>query len=108
MKPVVLLIGRLPGVIGGIAQQLQDLPVEWLGAHNREEVIRQIEAEPKIVCAIMGAGLDDAIRGELVGVIASRRADIPIHLKERSSGPDGLAPFVRRIVEGTVLARASA
>jgi hypothetical protein len=108
MRPVVLLVGRLPGVIGSIAQKLQDLPVEWLGAHNREEVIRQLEAEPGITCVIMGAGLDDVVRGELVGVIAQRRPDIPIHLKERSSGPDGLAPFVRRIVEGTVLARASA
>ena len=34
--------------------------------------------------------------------------DVPIHLKERSSGPDGMAPFVRRVVEGTVLARAGA
>jgi hypothetical protein len=107
MKRVVLLVGRLPGVIGGIAQQLQDLPVEWLGAHDRAEVIRQIEAEPKIVCVVMGAGLDDTVRGELIGVIASRRPDIPIHLKERSSGPDGMAPFVRRVVEGTVLAPAS-
>ena len=107
MKPVVLLVGKLPGVIGGIAQKLQDLPVEWLGAHDRAEVIRQLEAEPKIACVIMGAGLDDTIRGELIGVIASRRPDIPIHLKERSSGPDGLAPFVRRIVEGTVLTRAA-
>jgi hypothetical protein len=108
MKPVVLLVGRLPGVIGGIAQQLQDLPVEWLGAHDREEVIRQLEAEPGIVCVVMGAGLDDGIRGELVGVIAARRPDIPIHLKERSTGPEGLAPFVRRVVEGTVLTRAPA
>jgi len=106
MRPVVLLVGRLPGVVGSIAERLQDMPVEWLGAHNRDEVIRQLDAEPCIACVVMGAGLDDAIRGELIGVIASRRPDIPIHLKERSSGPDGMAPFVRRVVEGTVLARA--
>ena len=107
MKPVVLLVGKLPGVIGSIAEKLQDLPVEWLGAHDRDEVVRQLEAEPGIVCVVMGAGLDDSVRGELVGVIASRRPDVPIHLKERSSGPDGMAPFVRRIVEGTVLRRAA-
>lgn len=108
MKPVVLLVGRLPGVIGGIAKQLQDLPVEWLGAHNRDEVIRQLDAEPGIVCVAMGASLDDSIRGELIGVIASRRPDIPIHLKDRTSGPDGMAAFVRRVVEGTVLTPAPA
>jgi hypothetical protein len=106
MKPVVLLVGKLPGVIGSLPQSLQDLPVEWLGAHDRAEVVRQLEAERGIVCVVMGAGLDDGVRGELIGVIASRRPDIPIHLKERSSGPDGMAPFVRRIVEGTVLSRA--
>jgi hypothetical protein len=108
MRPVVLLVGRLPGVIGGIAQKLQDIPVEWLGAHNRDEVIRQLELEPRIACVVMGAGLDDAIRGELIGVIAQRRPDISIHLKERSSGPDGMASFVRKVVEAMVLARATA
>ena len=108
MKPVVLLVGRLPGVIGGIAQQLQDIPVEWLGAHNRDEVIRQLDAEPGIAVVVMGAGLDDGIRGELIGVIAQRRPDVSIHLKERSSGPDGMAPFVRKVVEAMVLSRQTA
>ena len=108
MRPVVLLVGRLPGVIGNIAQKLQDMPVEWLGAHNRDEVIRQLEAEPKIACVVMGAGLDDTIRGELISVIAQRRPDISIHLKDRSSGPDGMAPFVRKVVEAMVLARTPA
>jgi hypothetical protein len=108
MKPVVLLVGRLPGVIGGIAQQLQDIPVEWLGAHNREEVLNQLEAEPGIACVVMGAGLDDAVRGELIGVIARRRPDVSIHLKERSSGPEGMAPFVRKVVEALVVAPQSA
>ena len=34
MKPVVLLVGRLPNVIANVAKQLEHLPVEWLGAHN--------------------------------------------------------------------------
>ncbi len=103
MRPVVLLVGKLPNVIGGVAKKLDDLPIEWLGAHNRDEVIAQLEAEPRIACVVMGAGLDDTIRGELIGVIAARRPDISIHLKDRSSGPDGLAPFVRKVVEGLVL-----
>jgi hypothetical protein len=104
MKPVVLLVGRLPGVIGETARDLADVPVEWLGAHNRDEVIQQLEAEPGIACVVMGAGLDDQVRGELIGVIAQRRPDISIHLKDRSSGPDGMTPFVRRVVEAMVLA----
>ena len=103
MRPVVLLIGRLPNVIGDVAQQLDHLPIQWLGAHDPDEVRRQLDAEPRIACAIMGAGLDDKVRGEMVGIIASRRPDICIHLKDRTSGPEGLVPFVRRVVQHEIL-----
>ena len=103
MKPVVLLVGRLPGVVGNVAKALEDMPIRWLGAHNRAEVIQQLDTEPGIACVVMGAGLDDTVRGDLVGVIAARRPDITIHLKDRASGPDGLLPFTRRVVEAMVL-----
>lgn len=103
MKPVVLLIGKLRDVIGATSQELEGLPVQWLGAHTRDEVIEQLQAEPGIACAIIGGTMDDHLRGELIGVIASRRPDICIHLKDRASGPEGFTPFVRRIVEGTLV-----
>ena len=105
MKPVVLLVGRLPGVVGNVAKALEDMPIRWLGAHNRAEVIQQLDTEPGIACVVMGAGLDDTVRGDLVGVIAARRPDITIHLKDRASGPDGLLPFTRRAVEAMVLSK---
>lgn len=105
MKPIVLLVGRLPNIVSHITPELEDLPVEWLGAHNREEVIRQLEAEPNITVVVMGAGLGDNVRGELIGVIAHRRPDLSIHLKDRDSGPVGMAPFTRKVVEAMVLAR---
>ncbi|WPY94066.1 hypothetical protein T8T21_13270 [Limimaricola variabilis] len=104
MKPVILLVGRLPGVVETVSSALEDLPVEWLGAHDRDEVERQLDAEPNIACVVIGAGLDDRIRGELIGVIAGRRPDITIHLKDRASGPGGMAPFARSIA-GLVLER---
>jgi hypothetical protein len=103
MKPVVLLIGKLPGIVGHLADELEDLPIRWLGAHDHGEVVRQLETEPEIACVIMGAGLSDDIRGDLIGIIASVRPDIPIHLKDRASGPAGMAPFVRRVVTGMIL-----
>ncbi|MGR3626629.1 MAG: hypothetical protein ACU0A0_10110 [Limimaricola sp.] len=99
MKPVILLVGRLPGAVETVARALGDLPVEWLGAHDRAEVIRQLDTEPAITCVVIGAGLDDQLRGDLVGVIASRRPDITIHLKDRASGPGGMADFARQVVE---------
>lgn len=103
MHPVVLLIGRLPHVIGDVARQLDHLPIEWLGAHDHAEVVRQLETEPRIACVIMGAGLDDSVRGDLIGVIAALRPDVCIHLKDRASGPDGLVPFVERVVGQEIL-----
>ncbi len=108
MKPVVLLVGRLPNVIGDVALQLDHLPIQWLGAHDTDEVRRQLDTEPRIACAIIGAGLDDKTRGELVGIIAARRPDICIHLKDRTSGPEGLVPFVQRVVQHEFLERLEA
>lgn len=103
MKPVVLLIGKLPGIVGHLADELEDLPIRWLGAHDHGEVVRQLETEPEISCVIMGAGLPDDIRGDLIGVIAAIRPDVTIHLKDRASGPGGMASFVRRVVSGLIL-----
>jgi hypothetical protein len=103
MHPVVLLIGRLPHVIGDVARQLDHLPIRWLGAHDHAEVVRQLETEPGISCVIMGAGLDDSVRGDLIGVIASLRPDVCIHLKDRASGSEGLVPFVERVVGQEIL-----
>ena len=47
MNPVVLLVGRLPHVTGAAARELEHLPVDWLGAHDEAEVVRQLEAEPR-------------------------------------------------------------
>ncbi len=103
MRPVILLAGRLPSVVEDVESQLEDLSIQWLGAHDRNEVVRQLEAEPNISCVIIGAGLDDNIRGDLVGIIASRRPDVCIHLKDRLSGSAGMAPFVRRVMAIEVL-----
>lgn len=108
MKPVVLLVGKLPGIASRMEAALGDMPVEWLGAHDRDEVIRQLEAEPAIRCVVIGGTLDDAARGEIAGIVAQRRPDLTIHLKDRASGPEGMPDFTRRVVEATVLATATA
>ena len=107
MNPVVLLVGKLPHVIGNVASELDHLPIRWLGAHDHGEVIRQLDTEPGIACVIMGGSLDDEIRGDLVGIIAQKRPDICIHIKDRASGPEGMVPFVERIVQGRFLTQAA-
>ena len=103
MKPVVLLVGRLPGITDRMEAALHDLPVEWLGASNRDEVVNQLEAEPAICCVVVGGTLDDATRGSIAATVAERRPDLSVHLKERASGPEGMPDFVRKVVEAFVL-----
>lgn len=103
MKPVVLLVGKLPGIVGRLAKDLDDLPIRWLGAHDHGEVVSQLEKEPGIALVVMGGSLDDELRGDLVGVIAAIRPDLSIHLKDRASGPEAMAAFVRRVVTGMIL-----
>ena len=98
MKPVVLLIGKLRQVISEVPRQLDHLPVNWLGAHDHAEVMHQLENEPNIACAIIGGSLPDDVRGDLVAMIATRRPDICIHVKDRASGPEAMAGFVDRVV----------
>ncbi len=76
MNPVVLLVGRLPGIGGNIASHLEGIPMRWL---------------------------DDTIRGELIGEIASRKPDMSDHLKDRPS-----VPFVRHVADSMVLAESEA
>jgi hypothetical protein len=103
MKPVVLLVGKLPGIVGRMEAALGELGVEWLGATTRDEVVRQLDAEPAIRTVVLGGTLDDTLRGELIGAIASRRPDLAIHVKDRESGPEGMPDFVRRVVQGFVI-----
>lgn len=103
MKSVVLMAWRLSSVVEDGARSVDDLPIDWLAAHNRDEVMSQPDAEPDIASVVIGAGLDDTIRGDLVGVIAARRPDQWIHLKDRFSGSAGMARFVHRVVAIEVL-----
>jgi hypothetical protein len=102
MKPVVLLVGKLPGIAGRMEAALGDLQVEWLGARNRDDVERQLDAEPNIRCVVIGGTLSDEIRAELIGAVARRRPDISMHVKDRESGPEGMPAFARKVVEAFV------
>jgi hypothetical protein len=98
----ILVMGRLPGITANISAKLGELPVQWAGATTIDEVRDALDQHPDIAIAIMGAGLDDTVRGELITLIASMRPDISIHLKDRESGPAGMAPFVKSVVQALV------
>ena len=99
----MLLIGKLPEVLGSVARDLNYLSIERLGAHDADEVLLQLESEPRITTVIIGCSLDDRVRGDLVCVIARRRPDLRNHVKDPALGPGAMLVFVQLIVEQTVL-----
>lgn len=98
----VLVMGRKPGIVKAVKLQFGDLGVSWVEVGNFADVSTSLDAHPDIAIAIMGAGLDDKTRGELIGLIARKRPDISIHLKDRKSGPTGMAPFVAQLVKSFI------
>lgn len=95
----LLLVGRLPGIVDNIKAQIQVPGLEMYGATNDAEVRAEVTNHP-IDTVIMGGGLDDDTRGALCETIMSIREDICIHLKDRASGPEGMAAFVRGVIKG--------
>jgi DNA-binding NtrC family response regulator len=83
-KNAVLLMGRLPDIVKNVSDSLADMPVRFVGATNADEVRHKLKDKPDIALAVMGAGLDDATRGDLIEIIADARPDMTIHLKDRS------------------------
>ena len=73
-------------------------PVTWAEAGTEVDILKSLQGYPDIRLAAMGAGLDDVTRGRLIAVIAAARPDVTIHLKDRASGPGGMAEFVVKLI----------
>ena len=95
----ILLVGRLPGIVENMTKEIRMPNVSLYGATNAKEIRTQLEGQ-SIDLVIMGGGLDDDQRGELCKLIMSIRDDLCIHLKDRASGPGGMANFIKGVIKG--------
>ena len=94
----IILAGRLPSIVNNLTQQLSRDDVRFLGATNAAELATHLD-NPDVSAVIMGGGLEDAVRTELCLLVWSSRDDLPIHIKDRASGPAGMADFVASVLE---------
>jgi hypothetical protein len=95
----VLLVTHSPIDVDALAQKIDEPEVAFYSATNEAAVRAFMKAE-KIDMVCMGGGLSDEERGHLAAVIMSIRDDIHIHLKDRASGPAGMATFVKALING--------
>ena len=95
----VLLVTHAPVDVTALAQKIDEPEIAFYSATNEAAVRAFLKAE-KIDMVCMGGGLSDEERGRLAAVIMSMRDDIHIHLKDRASGPAGMATFVKAVING--------
>jgi len=93
----IILAGRLPSIVDNLTEQLSRNDVQFLGATNAEQLATHLD-NPDVSAVIIGGGLDDAVRADLCLLVWSLRDDLPIHIKDRASGPTAMAGFVTSLL----------
>lgn len=99
MTKNVLLIGRRDKVLEALCHQLKTNEVNLFSATTLE-VVLQVLGENKIDVVIMGSGLEIDLRCEIVRYITINHPSTTIHMKDWTSGPDGIMPFVTSVLKG--------
>ncbi len=84
-------MGRAPG----------DADVELRAGTTLDDVRAAFEKGP-VDIVIMGAGLDLATRLDIVPHVFTFSESTTVHMKDRTSGPAGMIPFVNAILGGLV------
>jgi hypothetical protein len=95
----VLLVGRLGSIIDDVQSQLRAKELELFGATGIDEV-RATLARTNIDHVIMGGGIPLEDRLAIVRELFLSSETTSVHMKDVASGPEGMLPFARRVLEG--------
>ncbi|MFI9504223.1 hypothetical protein [Nocardia sp. NPDC052566] len=95
----IMVLGRTATVIDDTRTRL-DLPGVRVLSGTGIDDLRSALAQEKIDHVIMGAGLALDIRLAIVREVFETSTATTVHMKDSSSGPEGLAPFVNAVVTG--------
>ncbi len=102
MATTVLLLGRTEIVLDDVRTRIQvDADVE-LRAGTTLDDVRAAFAEGPVDIVIMGAGLDLATRLDIVRHVFTFSEATSVHMKDRTSGPAAMLPFVNAVLGGLV------
>ena len=75
------------------------LDIDILIGSTIEDVVRSFE-EHQIDTVIMDAGIDLDVRLDVIRHVFTARDATTVHMKDRSSGRDGMMPFVNAVLTG--------
>jgi len=94
----VLLLGKKGIIVDDVQHQLRLPHIELYGGTNLDDV-QAVFAEHKIDHVIMGAGIELDNRLNIIKTIFELSDSTTVHMKDFSSGPKGMFPFVKAILQ---------
>ena len=97
----VLLLGRtrIDLVAAGVMVNARGRGIELLGGTSLEDV-RAAMADRAIDVVIMGGGIPLTDRLAMVEHVYEVSETATVHMKDRASGPHGMLPFVKAVLQG--------
>ena len=99
MSKNVLILGRTEIVLDDLENNLDVKDVNLLSGTTIDDVKIALD-ENAIDIVIMGAGLDIDVRLQIIEHIFTVSKSTTVHMKDWSSGPQGMLPFVNGILTG--------
>ncbi|MCP4184654.1 MAG: hypothetical protein GY761_15270, partial [Hyphomicrobiales bacterium] len=98
-QPIALLLGRKGISIENVDEKISIKDVTLLGGTSLENVKAAFNTHD-VAIVIMGAGIDLNKRIEIVEYIFNTSKSTTVHMKDWNSGPQGMTPFIDRILNG--------
>ena len=97
-EPRILLIGRLQSTLDVLTEELRRYGRDIFATNNRSEMERLLLTE-QFDFAVIGGGLDDESRNEIVAFVKSLIPQLPVYLVPRTPGasPTMVIPFVNEL-----------
>lgn len=99
MNKNVLLLGRKEFVLDDVRSELSVKNVSFHSGTSLDDV-RQLFNDQHVDAVIMGAGLELGLRLRIVDHIFSVSNGTTVHMKDWDSGPEGMLPFIDKILTG--------
>ncbi len=106
MAANVLLVSRKKDLGERIQKGIPEDEIRLHTATNLAEVQAAFAAGP-VELVVLGAGMDIALRLEIIQHVFSVSQSTTVHMKDKESGPEGMVPFVRGLLKGLLKAKAA-
>jgi DNA-binding NtrC family response regulator len=98
-RRTILLVGRTRSVLDDVRNSLAADNIAVLSSTSLDDVKAAFaEHTPDVV--VIGAGMDLESRLAIVRHVFEVSTRTTVHMKDQDSGPEGMGPFVNRVLRG--------